>query len=351
MNEQNNHAALTIAQQYPPAQYNLLVPMQTVTEIADIQKPVMNSVSISTNLNDGEIYEMEKAKDEWRDSKGYVHKATPAKYALTKKGLTKLMRAAGIKILSSRPVVPSTCQKCAEVNRSIGKPIRCGGCPNKDVKHEVRISVPQLTGENVTIVAHKEIAVEDVTAGMAEKQRAEFMKFRSEMCESKALNRALRTAMQIKSSYLIEEFKKPFVVAYLVPNLDNPAVREEAVKSMFGAANDLYGSRPKTSHTVYAHAANNVNFQTDYDRRVEKIGAVVDGCSLLLEYLTICTEEGIISAKKAGIWTKKVTDVKYPAMKWLTSERGRAEKLRAEAERKRLTEQAAALKAVLYPEP
>lgn len=100
-----------------------------------------------------------------------------------------------------------------------------------------------------------------------------------------------------------------------------------------------------------AYAANNVNFQIDYDKRVEKIGAVVDGCSLLLEYLTICTEEGIISAKKAGIWTKKVTDVKYPAMKWLTSERGRAEKLRAEAERKRLTEQAAALKAVLYPEP
>ena len=100
-----------------------------------------------------------------------------------------------------------------------------------------------------------------------------------------------------------------------------------------------------------AHAANNVNFQTDYDRRVEKIGAVVDGCSLLLEYLTICTEEGIISAKKAGIWPKKVPAVKYPAMKWLTSERGRAEKLRAEAERKRLTAPAAALKAVLYPAP
>ncbi|MFR0872562.1 MAG: hypothetical protein ACLSG5_14905 [Oscillospiraceae bacterium] len=36
MNEKNKHAALTIAQQYPPAQYNL-VPMQTVTEIADIK--------------------------------------------------------------------------------------------------------------------------------------------------------------------------------------------------------------------------------------------------------------------------------------------------------------------------
>ncbi len=63
MNEQNNHAALTIAQQYPPAQYNLLVPMQTVTEIADIQKPVMNSVSISTNLNDGEIYEIHQHRN------------------------------------------------------------------------------------------------------------------------------------------------------------------------------------------------------------------------------------------------------------------------------------------------
>lgn len=62
-----------------------------------------------------------------------------------------------------------------------------------------------------------------------------------------------------------------------------------------------------------AHAANNVNFQTDYDKRIEKIGAVVDGCSLLLEYLTICTEEGIISAKKAGIWTKAVRPSKETA--------------------------------------
>ena len=64
-----------------------------------------------------------------------------------------------------------------------------------------------------------------------------------------------------------------------------------------------------------ALAANNVNFATEYDKRIEKIGEVVDGRSLLLEYLTLCTEDGIISAKKAGIWTKKITDVKYPAMK------------------------------------
>ena len=242
--------ALQITQQYPANRYNLLVPMQTVAEIADIHRPVMNAVQISTNLNDGEIYVQEKAKDEWTDRGGRRHPATPAKYALTKKGLNKLMRAAGIKILGTRPIIPSTCQKCAEVNRSIGRPVNCGSCGNKDVKFEARISVPQLTGENIEIVAHKEIIVQDVTEGMTEAQRKEFLKFRSEMCETKAINRALRAAMHIKGTYFLEELKKPFVVAYLVPNLDNETVKAEAVRHMFTTAQELYGG-----HTTEARRA------------------------------------------------------------------------------------------------
>ena len=231
--------ALTITDQYPVEKFNLLVSMRTVAEISEIQKPVMNVVYISTNLDDKEIYEQEK---------GYGN--NPPKYALTKKALTKLMRAAGIKIVSSKPLIPTTCQKCAQINASIGKPVNCGGCPNKDVKYESRVSVPQLTGENIEIVAHKEIFVNDVTAGMSDKQKAEFIKFRNEMCESKALNRALRIAMQIKATYTLEELKKPFVVAYLVPNLDNAEVKEKAIDSFFAAKNDLYGGDSKPARTI-----------------------------------------------------------------------------------------------------
>lgn len=233
--------ALQITQQYPAEKYNLLVPMQTVTEIADIHKPVMNAVQISTNLADKEIYEQEKAKSAWTDSRGRHHPAVSAGYALTKKGLNKLMRAAGIKILGTRPIIPSTCQKCAEVNRSIGRPVNCGACGNKDVKFEARISVPQLTGENIEIVAHKEIIVQDVTDGMSDNQRNEFLKFRSEMCETKAINRALRAAMHIKGTYTLQELQKPFVVAYLVPNLNNETVKAEAVRHMFTTSQELYG--------------------------------------------------------------------------------------------------------------
>ena len=243
---------LMIAEQYPLEQYNVLVPMQTITEVAEIQKPVMNSVQISTNLEDKEIYIQDKAQKAYKNKSGYDVPARPAGYALTKKGLTKLMRAAGIKMRSSRPIVPSVCQKCANMNAAIGKPVKCGACPNKDVKYEVRISVPQLTGEDMEIVAHKEILVDDVVADMTDKQKAEFLKFRNEMCESKALNRALRTALQIKGTYLLEELKKPFVVAYLVPNLDHPDVKAEAVKHFFGAASGVYENRPtKTRNTVF----------------------------------------------------------------------------------------------------
>lgn len=151
------------------------------------------------------------------------------------------MRAAGIKILGTRPIIPSTCQKCAEVNKSIGRPVNCGACGNKDVKFEARISVPQLTGENIEIVAHKEIIVQDATAGMTDNQRREFLKFRSEMCETKAINRALRAAMHIKGTYSLHELQKPFVVAYLVPNLNNELVKQEAVRHFFTSAQELYG--------------------------------------------------------------------------------------------------------------
>lgn len=233
--------ALQITAQYPAEKYNLLVPMQTVAEIAEIHKPVMNAVQISTNPADKEIYEQEKAQQAYTGRDGKQHPARPAGWALTKKGLNRLMRAAGIKILGTRPIIPSTCQKCAEINKGIGRPVNCGACGNKDVKFEARISVPQLTGENIEIVAHKEIIVTDVTDGMTENQRKEFLKFRSEMCETKAINRALRAAMHIKGTYTLQELQKPFVVAYLVPNLDNEAVKQEAVRHFFSSAQELYG--------------------------------------------------------------------------------------------------------------
>ena len=59
-----NKNSLQITAQYPAEKYNLLVPMQTVAEIAEIHKPVMNCVQISTNPADKEIYLQDKSKEQ-----------------------------------------------------------------------------------------------------------------------------------------------------------------------------------------------------------------------------------------------------------------------------------------------
>lgn len=78
------------------------------------------------------------------------------------------------------------------------------------------------------------------------------------------------------------------------------------------------------------HAANNKHFVTEYNERLRKIDDVLDGCSLLLEYIQICVEEKIIGVKKAAVWTKHVTDVKYMSAAWKKNDGGRARKIESE---------------------
>lgn len=87
------------------------------------------------------------------------------------------------------------------------------------------------------------------------------------------------------------------------------------------------------------HAANNTHFLTEYDSRLRKIDAVLDGCSLLLEYITLCMEDKIISTAKGGVWTGKVMDVKRMAGKWRKNDGGRAKSLRDQAQTARNRQQ------------
>lgn len=78
------------------------------------------------------------------------------------------------------------------------------------------------------------------------------------------------------------------------------------------------------------HAANCKMFSEEYDERLVLIRKVLDGCSLLLEYIQICLDLGIIDIHRSEIWTKKVTDVKNMTLSWKKSDGSRANKLRTD---------------------
>lgn len=232
---------LTISEQYPAEKYNLLGNTEVMVEVSDIKSPVVQAVRLDPDPKKGDVYIQQRAMDAYTDKKGAYHPATQNLYAITKNGLKKLADGAGIKMVSSEHVIPTTCQKCVAVNQSCGKVVQCGNCKNKDVAYRVKISVPQLTGEVLTVEDTHETIVENVTPGMTPKQKAEFMKHMPQICEAKALNGAIRTALHIKGTYTLEELRKPFVVAYLVPNLNNKEVKEAAINSMFQSSQRLFG--------------------------------------------------------------------------------------------------------------
>lgn len=78
------------------------------------------------------------------------------------------------------------------------------------------------------------------------------------------------------------------------------------------------------------YAANGKMFVIEYEDRLRLIGQILDGCSLMLEYIQICLDMGIISLEKSKVWTKKVLDVKYMSASWKKNDGARAKKLEAE---------------------
>lgn len=263
---------LSISKKYPAEQYNLLGNTDVMVEIPDIKAPVVQAICLETEPAKGDVYIQQYAKNEWSDGQGRKHSATPNLYAITKNGLKKLADGAGITMVSSQHVIPTTCQKCVAVNQYNGKVVQCGNCRNRDVAYRVTICVPQLTGKDIMVEDTHEIIVDNVTPGMSDKQKAEFLKHLPQICEAKALNGAIRTALHIKGTYTLEELKKPFVVAYLVPNLNNNDVKSAAIENMFRSSGNLFGLAPsvnqiesKVPEHVAIEAADGENFDQYVD--------------------------------------------------------------------------------------
>ncbi len=263
---------LSIFKKYPLEQYNLLGNTDVMVEVPDIKSPVVQAVRLDPDPRKGDVYIQQKARDAYTDKKGVCHPATPNLYAITKNGLKKLADGAGIKMVSSEHVIPTTCQKCVAVNQNCGKVVQCGNCRNKDVAYRVTVSVPQLTGEVLLVEDTHETIVDNVTPGMTPNQKSEFLKHMPQICEAKALNGAIRTALHIKGVYTLEEIRKPFVVAYLVPNLNNEDVKKAAIGNMFQSAGNLFGTVPsihqiesKVPEQAAQEAADGENFDQYVD--------------------------------------------------------------------------------------
>lgn len=221
----DNTNAIAVMNDYPPDKFNLLIPVKTMQEISPMNKVVINLVQIDPNPEKGDVYK-EKNGD----------------LAHSKKGLAKLMAAANIQIIESKPVTPQRCCRCADIAVRTRMAPKCGDCPNgDDVAYQVTLAVPEPSGTWRMVRATKEIRMVDEEKKMTAKQYEQFYPYRSEQCETKALNRALREALMIKSTYKVQELVKPFAVAYVVPNLNDPEIKKAVAAKYANSMTSLFG--------------------------------------------------------------------------------------------------------------
>lgn len=77
---------------------------------------------------------------------------------------------------------------------------------------------------------------------MSEKQAKEYRKFADEQTETKAILRAVRAAMNLKTSYTPEEIAKPFLIARSVfsPDMSDPEVRRMVTREQLRSQGMLY---------------------------------------------------------------------------------------------------------------
>ena len=92
--------------------------------------------------------------------------------------------------------------------------------------------------------ATKEVDVTAEKQGMTDKQYNRFLPHRAAMAESKAFMRALRAALGLAGGYSLEELRRPFIIARVVPNLDAPEIKD-AVASSYLASMGLLFEAPQ----------------------------------------------------------------------------------------------------------
>lgn len=216
---------IAVLNDYPESKFNLLIPIKTLQELSPLHKVVINQVQINSDVNKKEVY-----------------KEKNGELALTKKGLAKLMTAANIQMVESKPIPPQKCNRCAEIASKTKLAPKCYECPYvDDVAYQVTLAVPEPSGTWRKVTATKELRMSDMKESMKESQYKSFFPFRTEQCETKALNRALREALMINSTYRAQELQRPFVVAYIVPNMADEDMKKVMVQKYAESANMLFG--------------------------------------------------------------------------------------------------------------
>ena len=264
--------------------FNVLMPVTKMAAQSDLQRVMVNVVTLDCRQD----------QSNKGPSKDIYYEKSCGQFAITKVGGMKLAAAANISVASTTTGRSQACERCIDMAKATGKAQPCGSCPHVyDTKVTVTLRVPEPSGGFRLIAASREFDAVTECDNMSDAQRKRVIANRAAVVESKAFMRAIRAALGISGSYTMEDIRKPFVIAHIVPNLNAPEIREVMASNVMASMGMLFapaaGARalPEAAASTAAPedtyeddspiGGDNTAYEDDYDGYTGDEGATMYG--------------------------------------------------------------------------
>ena len=240
--KQQDTIVSTELEKYKASGANLLMPSTLIAGLSEFHKPVIETVNLSANPADGDVYPHDDSKD-----------GPKKKWRPTKQALMKLSVCAGViwSTTESRRI-DNGADRNYIAYKAVGGIRKADGQPvffsaDYDLDFEVMAEELQELYEKKT----KADWMKDKSA----QQKAEYVEFcvkrdmlqkrknRLKLCEAGAMNRVLRMLLGIKQAYTTEELVKPFVTMRITfaPDYTDKDVRAKLIDASIQAMTGIFG--------------------------------------------------------------------------------------------------------------
>jgi hypothetical protein len=221
---------------FPKDKYNVLIPGDMTTQLTPFLRPIARQVEIDPDPDHGDVYPITQRKqgEDW----------VATELGLSAVALNKLASVAGMLDIPQASGRVDDGRDPDVVTHRATMAIRLPDGEWRVLTRECTIKLSTLEKEVQTQKRARADQYKWSDSKLAAEIRKEMLlheKFMERKAETGAKNRVVRAALSLRSKYTPKELERPFVIAAVVPDANQPELRERLLDQASSASAALFG--------------------------------------------------------------------------------------------------------------